>query len=222
MFEGQNIYIVDTEVLHSPDDLPTGWNNKAALGLSIGGAYSYRAQRILWFDSHTLESMLIQWVDEQPLLVGFNSLAFDFPLFRAVLRARANALRGDPQPGELTIERVHGRAEAANLHTLCDAFKALAATGYDILHEVWQVAGRSFERGLNSLDALCAANNLGQKTGTGAHAPKLWQQGEIAAVLNYCTQDILLTKALFELILTNQGTIQRRDGPLTVALPRLP
>lgn len=131
-------------------------------------------------------------------------VSFDFPLFRALLRQEAEQL-GVPE-----------------LAVLCDQFKALCATGYDILQAVWQVAGRSYERGLNSLDALCLANGLGQKTGHGAEAPRLWQQGRYAEVINYCQQDIVLTKALFELILTQQGTLKRRTDTITVALPVLP
>lgn len=204
MFEGRNIYVVDAEVLHSPDDLSTGWNDKKALGLSLAGAYSYRTQSILWFDRTTLAATLQRWVDERPLLVGFNSYSFDFPLFRAILREEAEQL-GVPE-----------------LAQLCDQFKLLCAEGYDILHEVRQVAGRSFGRGLNSLDSLCLANSLGQKTGHGAEAPRLWQQGRYAEGMNYLQNDITLTRKLFELVLTNHGAIQRRDGPITLALPVLP
>lgn len=204
---GKNIVVLDLEVANSPDELPTGWEDKRALGLSLGGYWDYQESRIVWFDTPRLEETVGSLVARQPLLVSFHGLQFDFVVMRALLRAKAEQLDD---------------SNRVRLQTLCDQFKALCTTGYDILQAVWAVAGRGSERGLNSLDALCTANQLGSKYGNGALAPKLWQQGEVAAVLNYCTQDILLTKALFELLLDNNGTIQRRDRPLTVALPVLP
>jgi len=37
---------------------PLGWKNKSALGLSIGCAFSYDEQRIIWFDEHTLADIM--------------------------------------------------------------------------------------------------------------------------------------------------------------------
>ena len=49
-----------------------------------------------------------------------------------------------------------------------------------------------------SLDALALAN-LGQaKTGHGALAPELWQQGRYHEVIRYCLNDVWLTKQLFD------------------------
>lgn len=76
---------------------------------------------------------------------------------------------------------------------------------YDILAEIWEAAGlgRTFEYPTHagfSLDAICKANGLGEKTGTGANAAILWQQGKVKEVIEYCENDIRLTKQLFDLI----------------------
>jgi len=84
--------------------------------------------------------------------------------------------------------------------------KVLAAHGlavpaekcYDTLVELAAPSGRDF-RGLG-LDALCAANFGARKAGTGALAPVLWQRGEIGAVVDYCLEDVRLTRLLFDRI----------------------
>ena len=205
MLSGANIVILDLEVAHSPDDLPTGWRDKQALGLSIGGYWDYQDARIHWFDRATLAATMALLVERHPLLVSFNGELFDFALMRALVRHDATL------PGHLASQR----------QELCDHFKVLASRGYDLLQEVWRVAGRSTVRGLNSLEALCLANNLGQKTGNGSQAPRLWARGQIADVLNYCQHDIYLTKALFEYVLATRGVLGRRDDTITIALPLL-
>jgi len=76
---------------------------------------------------------------------------------------------------------------------------------YDILAEIWEAAGlgRKFEYPSHagfSLDAICKANGLGERTGTGANAAVLWQKGKFDEVINYCENDIKLTRKLFDLI----------------------
>jgi predicted PolB exonuclease-like 3'-5' exonuclease len=178
-----------------------GWNNKSALGLSIGGYYDYQDERIHWFDEANLEDTIQALVKSEPLMVSFNGIGFDFPLMRGILRRRAEPLALDDY-----------REEAERLTDLADSFKALAAQSYDILAEVWKAdPSRKFERGLNSLDAIAWANGLGPKLSNGAHAPRDWAAGHRADVLNYCADDVYKTKALFEMIRTN-GQILRGDG----------
>jgi len=53
-----------------------------------------------------------------------------------------------------------------------------------------------------TLDSLSQANlNMG-KSGNGALAPVLFQQGKIGELVQYCIQDVYLTKNLFELALS--------------------
>lgn len=178
---------------------PIGWYDHAALGLSIGAYWSYADRRVHWFDTQTLGDLMRAWIERPPLLVTFNGRAFDVPLMRAVLAEEA---MGPPLQGSVGL-RMH----------------ALAEQSYDILHEIWRAdPARKFERGLNSLDALARANGLGAKTLNGALAPALWRQGHYAEVLNYCQDDIFLTKALYELIVRD-GRIKRGDGQ-HIELPR--
>lgn len=69
---------------------------------------------------------------------------------------------------------------------------------YDTLVELAAPSGGRFS-GLG-LDALCAANFGARKTGSGALAPVWWQRGEVGAVVDYCLEDVRLTKLLFDRI----------------------
>lgn len=77
-------------------------------------------------------------------------------------------------------------------------------TDYDLLEEVRIAAGfaahySSVPKGYSySLDAIARANGMA-KTGSGALAPQLWQQGKHQEVIDYCLMDVKITKTLLDL-----------------------
>jgi len=78
------------------------------------------------------------------------------------------------------------------------------ATTYDLLVETWAAAGLAPKfnyktHGGFGLDAVCSANFDLNKTGHGALAPVQWQQGKYGHVIDYCLEDVRLTKKLFDL-----------------------
>lgn len=87
---------------------------------------------------------------------------------------------------------------------LCKANGIKIKTTYDLLEEVrlaafgsplWQDTpkGHSY-----SLDAIARANGM-TKTGSGALAPQLWQEGKHQEVIDYCVNDVKLTVELLNL-----------------------
>ncbi len=203
-FHGENILVLDLETARSAEEVEGGWENHAGLGLAIGAFYDYQDGQVHWFDVACLPETILDLVTRRPLIVSFNGIRFDLPLM-------------------LTVLSLHPRWPALQdvwEHTWRHVFREIAAASYDILAEVWRAAGQSLTRGINSLDALCQANALGQKTGSGVLAPKLWQAGRVAQVLNYCQHDIMLTKALFERIQSTGGQLQRRDDVLMLRTVR--
>lgn len=87
---------------------------------------------------------------------------------------------------------------------------------YDILDDIWRAIG-GFTKGYG-LDPCCAANFGTRKTGNGALAPVLWQQGKIGEVIDYCLNDVAMTKRLFERI-ASVGTIIDPTNGNTLSLP---
>ena len=74
---------------------------------------------------------------------------------------------------------------------------------YDLLVEVWRAAGLgptfAFPSHIGFGLEACAVANIGRrKTGDGTAAPILWQRGEIVSVIDYCLQDVDLTKRLLK------------------------
>ena len=96
---------------------------------------------------------------------------------------------------------------------------------YDLLVEIWKAAGLGpkFSYPTHAgfgLDACCDANFGARKTGNGALAPVLWQQGKYGEVVDYCLNDIALTKQLFDKVLAD-GVIKspKTGDALTLAVP---
>ncbi|MFH2077055.1 MAG: hypothetical protein ABIJ57_17230, partial [Pseudomonadota bacterium] len=97
---------------------------------------------------------------------------------------------------------------------------------YDILVEVWVGAGLGpmFEYPSHigfGLDAICKENFGIEKTGHGALAPVDWQKGNIGAVIDYCINDVKLTKRLLDHII-QVGYIKNPKDPSSVLNIRRP
>lgn len=176
---------------------PIGWKNYGTLGISIGCTWDCQAGTPTFFDRENYLTLLEHLDATRPLLVTFNGKTFDVPLLMGLyVYDYSEAERGNPL-AYLQDDSLHH---------------------YDILDEIWKIdhEGKAI-RGLNSLGALAAANGLTPKAMDGATAPLLWSQGRYADVINYCLGDVLLTKALFELVLARQPI--KRAGGRDVLLP---
>lgn len=105
----------------------------------------------------------------------------------------------------------------------------LAANGIDIpdeccldlLQKIWLSAGLAptYQGGSHNgfgLDACCKANFGLKKSGKGALAPAQWQRGQIGAVIDYCLNDIYLTKRLFHRIVGEHSIKDPRNPDNTL------
>ncbi len=87
---------------------------------------------------------------------------------------------------------------------LCRANGIEIKTDYDLLCEVWAAAGlpREYTKGITragyNLNQLGIANLGKGKSGSGALAPELWQDKKQWEVVRYLTDDILITKAIYQ------------------------
>ena len=97
---------------------------------------------------------------------------------------------------------------------------------YDILRELWVSAGLppTFQGASHKgfgLDA-CAKVNFGLgKTGYGGDAPAQWQQGQIGKVVDYCLEDVRLTKLLLDKIENDHVLLDpRQNDQTTLAMPK--
>ncbi len=114
-------------------------------------------------------------IAERDTLVSFNGIAFDNPVV------------------------------AATLGTLPDPAK-----DYDILVEIWKALGMAPKFSYPShtgysMDAFCMVNGLTTKTENGALAPIYWQQGKFGKVIDYCLNDVKMTRQLLEMAASGNG-----------------
>ena len=98
---------------------------------------------------------------------------------------------------------------------LCAA-NDIKVSSWDLLAEMWEADGLEREFVYPShvgygLDATAAQNGLQRKSGHGAKAPVQWQRGEYGSVIDYCIQDVKLTKELVDLVLT-RGWLRNPSG----------
>lgn len=100
--------------------------------------------------------------------------------------------------------------------------KVLAACGwpvghgvprYDILREIAAAKGLNPNgiHGGHSLEACSTANGGSPKSGHGAQAPIDWQRGRTGSLVDYCLEDVRLTRQLFERIRDIGGLIDPID-----------
>ena len=169
-----------------------GWHDHANMGISVIGAYEFHADRYRVFCQDNFAEF-VSLVIEQEVVIGFNNKSFDDRLVDAVIGGNIDEL--------------------------------LRTRSYDLLSEVWLGAGlgpryNGPQYSGYGLDDLAKAEHLQGKTGHGALAPIQWQQGKIGAVIDYCLQDVKITKELIERVLI-EGCLNnpKRDGSIPVRKP---
>jgi hypothetical protein len=197
-----NVIVYDIEIINAIPDKNggahlagitycAGWHDHANMGISVVGVYDYRDERYRVFCEDNRRELLNLIGERRPLCVGFNNIPFD----NTVMRATA----GWDAPAE--------------------------AECYDLLREIWAAAGLGpkFEYPSHlgfGLDAVCAVNFGMKKSGHGALAPVQWQRGEYGAVIDYCLNDVRLTKQLFDKVIATGVLTNPKDSQaLTMRKP---
>jgi hypothetical protein len=97
---------------------------------------------------------------------------------------------------------------------------------WDLLREIWRAAGLNpdsfgYHHGGFGLDAVAIANGLGGKSGNGALAPVLWQQGKIGAVIDYCLRDVMLTKKCIERAIAGELVNPKTGVEMSIDVDRI-
>lgn len=88
---------------------------------------------------------------------------------------------------------------------------------YDILHEIWK-ALKHKQKGYRLQEVATRTINL-SKNNNGAGAPALAKQGRWAELLDYCLNDVHVTKELFNHIVEKEWILDKDGDPLHLARP---
>lgn len=173
MFQGQRIAVFDLEIKNTIESLPNGWRDHDKMGISVLCLYDYVTGRYRVFDDAT-RAECVGILNDYDVVVGYNTVGFDWKVLDATW----------PRPAEVARD----------------------SRDFDVLRELWKSLGLDPDNfnprthGGYKLDDV-AAETLGmRKSGDGALAPKLWQQGRIAELHDYCLEDVRIERTLFEFV----------------------
>ena len=176
----------DTEIMEMVENQPNGWDDarNGLCGISCVCLYDTDSARYHTYSACGLGGTLEDWHDEDldAMMTHLNS---------ADLLVGFNTIAFDT-PALQGFTGIDVQPEQ-----------------YDLLHEIWGAVGRKY-KGF-SLNDLCLRHGLGQKSGTGAGAPSLYQSGRFGALLDYCLGDVALTRKLINYV-TENGSIQDAEG----------
>lgn len=159
-----------------------GWSDHQAMGFSVVGVYDVVCDRYRVFLKDNL-SDFAELLRERDTYVSFNGIGFD-----------NKVLAHHMSPALLPEEKC-----------------------YDILRELWVGDGLAPEfkyptHAGYGLGDTCYANFGLSKSGDGASAPIDWQEGRYGTVIDYCLNDIKLTKRCFDRIRQGGGLRSPKDS----------
>lgn len=190
MFEGKKIAVFDCEIKRRIEDCSKGWNSHDEMGISVLVIFDYAEMRYRVFDDRNKVGAL-EILNGYDLVVGFNTVKFDWKLINASWGQRLNPRH---------------------------------SKDYDVLREIWIAKGLNpdvFEpqtHGGYKLDDV-AFDTIGlRKSGDGALAPVLFQEGRWSELVDYCIRDVQIEKELFEFV-AKHGYVIRGGRQINLAFP---
>lgn len=191
MFEGENIAVFDAEIKKRIEDCSNGWNSHDEMGISVLVIFDYAEMRYRVFDDRNKDEAL-EILNAYDLVVGFNTVKFDWKLIHATWQHTAQRISKD----------------------------------YDVLREIWTAKGLNPDvfdprtHGGYKLDDV-AFDTIGlRKSGDGALAPVLFQEGRWSELCDYCIRDVQIEKELFEFV-AKHGYVIRGGRQINLAFPKI-
>lgn len=189
--EGKRIAVFDAEIKKRIEDCSKGWQSHDEMGISVLVIFDYATMRYrIYDDKNAPEAVAL--LHSYDLIVGFNTVGFDWKLINATW-------------GQVVGER--------------------KSEDYDILREIWLAKGlnpnifQPSTHGGYKLDDV-AFDTIGmRKTGNGAIAPLLYQDGRLAELTDYCIEDVRIERTLFEFIVQH-GYVVRGNSVIQLDLPQ--
>lgn len=166
-----------------------GWRDFANMGISCITAYDVDAGLPRVFCEDNFHLFRELAHDPEVTLCGFNNRQFDDRLIGTI---------------EVTVP---------------------PERSWDLLREIWisnELNPDTFvpaTHGGFGLDAVAFANLQEHKSGSGALAPVLWQQGKLGAVVDYCMRDTMLTYRLIQRAIEGRLVCPKTGRILRLSMP---
>lgn len=186
-----NHIVVDIEIQKTIEETPGGWDATDKLGVSCACVWEYQTQRMRLYGPDNLIA-LQELLLKAERISGYNIFNFDFPCIWGVSK-RDWMLQGTDGARMDWVESLRTRLQPRT---------------NDLLRRIWR-EGLGLDpdefnpktHGGWGLDAVSRAT-LGApgKIGNGADAPKWYQAGQWAKLVNYCADDVALERDLTDFV----------------------
>ena len=159
--------VVDVEIAKTIEEVG-GWDHTEKMGVACAVVYEYLTDRFRVYGPSDVESLKTRLL-QADRITGFNTYRFDFPV-----------IWGLPNRERVT---------------------SLKPKSNDLLQRIWKSLGLDEEQFSNlhkgwGLDSVCKATLGVGKSGYGGDAPKWFQAGNWARLVDYCIDDVRLERDL--------------------------
>ncbi len=174
--------VFDIETQNFFTDPDVGWDNFAALKISVVGVYSYQEDKYFTFEEgHITE--LAELFARAGRIIGFSMNRYDVPVLNNYFQKLGRA--DGKQTGVKSAAARGKKIVTPNLWEM---------ERIDLLDEIELAV-----RGRVSLSRLAEANLGVKKDMHGSMAIALYRDGKMAELKEYCLNDVRLTKELYDL-----------------------
>ncbi len=163
--------VVDVEIAHTVEEVG-GWDHTELMGVACAVVYEYQQDRFRLFGPQDVEALKERLL-KADRVTGFNTWRFDFPVIWG-LPARDRVLQLDDKSDDL-LGRIWCSLE-------------LNREEFSELHKGW------------GLDVVAKGTLGAGKSGYGGDAPKWFQAGLWARLVDYCLEDVRLERDLCNFI----------------------
>lgn len=188
---------VDVEIQKNIEELPHGWADLHLMGVSVAAVWEDLSQRFKLYGPDDVEA-LRERILRADRVTTYNGNTFDFPVIFSCSREIWSNPGLDTERGD----------------TLYAAKVRLLDTSNDLLRRIWQALGKR-EKGWKLGDVT--KHTLGRgKIGEGADAPKLFQEGKWAKLIEYNLDDVCLTRDIGKFI-DEHGYVLGPNGRLDLS-----
>lgn len=163
--------VFDLEILRTIEEVG-GWDATSKMGVACCVVYDNKSRSFRVFGDGD-EKRATDYILDSDLVVGFNHVSFDWRVLLGIDKSVA-------------VE---------------STMPMISRPQYDVLVEVRRAAGvTNFVKGYK-LDQIAQTNLHREKRMSGDLAPIAWKAGKYCDVIDYCIDDVALTRDLFEMAL---------------------
>lgn len=174
-FKNLKYVVFDIECREDVDGQRNKFNQSHHLGNAVSCTLSYDGEYKDWIGGVHSPFNLLQYLLSFDIVVGYNTLGFDYPLFGGELLGEYD-LRAPK-----FIENV------------------LKGKTIDLCKDFHETLGARV-----SLQKVVTATLGESKSMDGGLAPQNWRKNKCLEVIQYCRNDVTMTKKLFELLISEQ------------------